>query len=139
MKLIRFGEPGNEKPGVIINDTFYNVSAFGEDYNESFFERDGLTRLKEFLKDKHHELPIIGADVRIGCPVARPSKIVCVGLNYAKHAAETNAPLPKEPILFLKSTTALSGPYDDVIIPKNSTKTDWEVELAVVIGKKQVT
>lgn len=136
MKLIRFGEPGHEKPGIIINDILYDVSAFGEDYNESFFEQDGLTRLTAFLKDKPHELSVISEDVRIGCPVARPSKIVCVGLNYAKHAAETNAQIPKEPILFLKSTTALSGPYDEVIIPKNSTKTDWEVELAVVIGKK---
>jgi len=136
MKLIRFGEPGHEKPGIIINDILYDVSAFREDYNESFFEQDGLTRLTAFLKDTSHELSVISEDVRIGCPVARPSKIVCVGLNYAKHATETNATLPKEPIIFLKSTTALSGPNDEVIIPKNSTKTDWEVELAVVIGKK---
>jgi len=74
--------------------------------------------------------------VRLGSPVARPSKIICIGLNYADHAKETKAAIPTEPIIFFKATTALSGPFDDVIIPKNSTKTDWEVELAVVIGKK---
>jgi len=81
-------------------------------------------------------LPEIPAGARMGCPVANPSKIVCIGLNYAKHAKETNAPIPKEPILFMKSTTAITGPYDPVMIPKNSVKTDWEVELAFVIGKK---
>ncbi|QEK51851.1 fumarylacetoacetate hydrolase family protein [Pedobacter aquae] len=136
MKLIRYGQAGKEKTGVIINDKRYDTSAFGEDYNEAFFENDGLNRLATFLKENEGNLPEVSASERLGSPVARPSKIVCIGLNYAKHAKETNAPIPAEPILFFKSTTALVGPNDDIIIPKNSVKTDWEVELAFVIGKK---
>src|SRR6201996_2303993 len=136
MKLIRFGNPGKEKTGVIINDTRYDTSAFGEDYNELFFETDGLTRLKKFLNENHGKLPKVAEGARLGSPIARPSKILCIGLNYADHARETNATVPAEPVLFMKSTTALVGPNDDVIIPKDSIKTDWEVELAVVIGKK---
>ncbi|WP_413669173.1 fumarylacetoacetate hydrolase family protein [Mucilaginibacter sp. Mucisp86] len=134
MKLIRFGEPGKEKPGVILNDKRYDVSAFGEDYTEQFFETDGLSRLADFIKD--NLLPEVAEGVRLGSPIARPSKLVCIGLNYADHAKETNAPLPPEPVIFMKSTTAIVGPFDDIMIPKNSVKTDWEVELAVVIGKK---
>lgn len=134
MKLIRFGEPGKEKTGVIINDKKYDTSAFGEDYGEAFFENDGLTRLSHFLEDSL--LPEITEDVRLGCPLMRPSKIVCIGLNYIDHAKETNATPPNEPVIFMKSTTAIVGPYDNIVIPKNSVKTDWEVELAVVIGKK---
>lgn len=134
MKLIRFGEAGKEKTGVIINDKKYDTSAFGEDYGESFFENDGLTRLSYFLEDSL--LPEITEEVRLGCPLARPSKIVCIGLNYVDHAKETNATSPTEPVIFMKSTTAITGPNDPIIIPKNSVKTDWEVELAVVIGKK---
>ncbi|MRX48123.1 fumarylacetoacetate hydrolase family protein [Pedobacter puniceum] len=136
MKLIRYGQAGKEKTGVIINDKRYDTSAFGEDYNEAFFENDGLNRLAAFLKENEGKLQEVSASERLGSPVARPSKIVCIGLNYAKHAKETNAPIPAEPILFFKSTTALVGPNDDIIIPKNSVKTDWEVELAFVIGKK---
>ncbi|UOE47574.1 fumarylacetoacetate hydrolase family protein [Mucilaginibacter sp. SMC90] len=134
MKLIRFGEIGKEKPGVILNDKKYDVSAFGEDYTEQFFETNGLSRLADFIKD--NLLPEVAEDVRLGSPIARPSKLVCIGLNYADHAKETNAPLPPEPVIFMKSTTAIVGPFDDIMIPKNSVKTDWEVELAVVIGKK---
>jgi 2,4-diketo-3-deoxy-L-fuconate hydrolase len=134
MKLIRFGESGKEKPGVILNDKKYDVSAFGEDYTEQFFETDGLSRLADFIKD--NLLPEVADSVRLGSPIARPSKLVCIGLNYADHAKETNAPLPPEPVIFMKSTTAIVGPFDDIMIPKNSVKTDWEVELAVVIGKK---
>ncbi|SHM54007.1 fumarylacetoacetate hydrolase family protein [Mucilaginibacter sp. OK098] len=134
MKLIRFGEAGKEKTGVIINDKKYDTSAFGEDYGEAFFENDGLTRLGYFLEDSL--LPEITEDVRLGSPLARPSKIVCIGLNYVDHAKETNATPPTEPVIFMKSTTALVGPFDNIIIPKNSVKTDWEVELAIVIGKK---
>jgi 2,4-diketo-3-deoxy-L-fuconate hydrolase len=134
MKLIRFGEAGKEKTGVIINDKKYDTSAFGEDYGEAFFENDGLTRLSYFLEDSL--LPEIMEDVRLGSPLARPSKIVCIGLNYVDHAKETNATPPTEPVIFMKSTTAIVGPFDDIIIPKNSVKTDWEVELAIVIGKK---
>lgn len=136
MKLIRFGEPGKEKTGIIINDKRYDTSAFGEDYNEHFFESDGLSRLSDFVKYNQHQLVEIGDNLRLGSPVARPSKIVCIGLNYKDHALETNATPPSEPVIFLKSTTAISGPDDDIMIPKNSIKTDWEVELAVVIGKK---
>jgi len=134
MKLIRFGEPGKEKTGVIINDKKYDTSAFGEDYNEAFFETDGLARLADFIDG--NMLPEVAEDIRLGSPFARPSKIVCIGLNYVDHARETNATPPTEPVIFMKSTTAIVGPNDDIVIPKNSRKTDWEVELAVVIGKK---
>jgi 2,4-diketo-3-deoxy-L-fuconate hydrolase len=136
MKLIRFGEINKEKPGIIINEEYYDTSAFGEDYNEHFFETDGLNRLLKFIESNIRQLPKVSKDIRLGSPVARPSKIICIGLNYADHAKETKANIPVEPIIFFKSTTALCGPNDDVIIPKNSKKTDWEVELAVVIGKK---
>ncbi|BAU52633.1 fumarylacetoacetate hydrolase family protein [Mucilaginibacter gotjawali] len=134
MKLIRFGEPGKEKTGVIVNDKKYDTSAFGEDYGEAFFETDGLNRLSYFIED--NLLTEIPVDARLGCPLARPSKIVCIGLNYVDHARETNATPPTEPVIFMKSTTAITGPNDNIVIPKNSVKTDWEVELAVVIGKK---
>ncbi len=136
MKLIRFGKSGEEKPGVAIDDNLYDASEFGEDYNEKFFETAGLSRLEKFLKGKKSTLPKIGSDIRLGSPVYRPSKIICIGLNYADHAKETNASTPTEPVVFLKATSSLCGPFDDIIIPKNSEKTDWEVELAVVIEKK---
>ena len=137
MKLIRFGAVGSEKPGVqLTNGSRIDVSAFGEDFDENFFGTDGIERLAEWLKTNEANCPTIGEDVRLGPPFCRPSKLVCVGLNYAKHAAEAGMAVPKEPVLFFKSTTAICGPNDDVIIPKNSEKTDWEVELAIVIGKK---
>ena len=134
MKLIRFGDAGREKTGVIINDKRFDTSAFGEDYNEQFFETDGLARLNDFVED--NMLPEVAGDVRLGSPMARPSKIVCIGLNYADHAKETNATPPTEPVIFMKATSSIVGPNDKIIIPKASVKTDWEVELAVVIGKK---
>lgn len=136
MKLIRYGAPGKEKPGVSINDVWYDVSALGGDYNEEFFENNGLERLDEFVKANQGKLIPVDPNERLGSPIARPSKIVCIGLNYVDHARETNAPIPTEPIIFMKSTTSMVGPFDDIVIPKNSEKTDWEVELAVVIGKK---
>ena len=136
MKLIRFGEAGKEKTGIVLDDKMYDTSAFGEDYNENFFENDGLHRLGLFIQANRNSLPPVKENTRLGSPVARPSKIVCIGLNYAKHAKETNAAIPAEPILFLKSTTALAGPDDDIIIPKNSVKTDWEVELSFVMSRK---
>lgn len=136
MKLIRHGELNKEKPGVIIDDVYYDASSFGEDFNEAFFESDGLARFKKFISDNEGKLPELSENVRLGSPVARPSKIVCIGLNYANHAQETGAALPAEPVVFMKATSALVGPFDDVVIPKNSVKTDWEVELAFVIGKK---
>lgn len=135
MKLIRFGEIGKEKPGVLIGEKRYDVSSIVSDFNESFFEENGLEKLQKAL-DSNPSLPEISADVRLGSPVARPSKIICIGLNYVDHCKETNAPIPTEPIIFFKSTTSLCGPDDDLIIPKNSEKTDWEVELAFVVGKK---
>ncbi|MBT1695829.1 fumarylacetoacetate hydrolase family protein [Fulvivirgaceae bacterium PWU4] len=135
MKLLRFGEPGKEKPGVLVDEKILDASSFGEDFGERFFETDGLSRLKKWLDTNQSTLPVVSG-VRFGAPFTRPSKIICVGLNYSDHAKETGATLPTEPILFFKSTTALTGPNDPVVIPRKSQKTDWEVELAVVIGKK---
>ncbi|HTM93769.1 MAG TPA: fumarylacetoacetate hydrolase family protein [Flavisolibacter sp.] len=136
MKLIRWINGSKTSTGIIIEDEHFDTSSFGEDYNEQFFENDGLSRLQNFVESNNGKLPKLSKDIHLASPVARPSKIVCIGLNYADHAKETNAQIPKEPIIFFKSTSALIGPNDDVIIPKNSKKTDWEVELAVVIGKK---
>ncbi|WP_221393195.1 fumarylacetoacetate hydrolase family protein [Dyadobacter sp. NIV53] len=138
MKLFRFGAFEQEKPGVELSDgTQIDVSAFGEDYNEKFFATDGVTRLSEWLKKNADSAPKVEEGFRFGSCIARPSKIVCIGMNYAKHAFESGATeLPKEPIIFFKATSALCGPNDNVIIPRNSEKTDWEVELAVIIGKK---
>lgn len=137
MKLFRFGEPTNEKTGVILSDgKKIDVSAFGEDYNENFFATNGIPRLADWLESNLESCAEVADDVRLASCVARPSKIICIGLNYAKHAAESGMAAPAEPVVFFKSTTALCGPNDDVIIPKNSVKTDWEVELAFVIGKK---
>lgn len=136
MKLLRFGESGKEKPGILMNEEILDVSAFGEDFGEKFLETNGPERLGTWLETNIAKLPKVKSGVRLGAPLGRPSKIICVGLNYTKHAFESNMPLPKEPILFFKSTTALCGPNDDLIIPRKSVKTDWEVELAVVIGKK---
>jgi 2,4-didehydro-3-deoxy-L-rhamnonate hydrolase len=136
MQLLRFGPAGKEKPGVAIDGQHYDVSPIGEDYDEKFFGTGGLERLKGFVERNKSSLDKVPAGARIGSPIARPSKIVCIGLNYADHAKESGAKIPEEPILFMKSTTSLVGPNDDVMIPKNSVKTDWEVELAVVIGSK---
>lgn len=137
MKLIRFGELGKEKPGVLLDSgKRIDVSAFGQDYTEQFFETDGLNQLQKWLANSSDSCPEVGINVRLGVPLVRPSKIVCVGLNYAQHAAESGMAIPTEPILFFKATSALVGPNDDLIIPKGSEKTDWEVELAIVIGKK---
>lgn len=137
MRLIRFGEFENEKPGVeLSNGTRLDVSSFCKDYNEEFFKNNGLAQLTDWLKINSSSAPRIDQAVRLGSPVARPSKIICIGLNYSDHAAEAGMKVPSEPIIFFKSTTSLCGPNDDVIIPKNSKKSDWEVELAFVIGKK---
>jgi 2-keto-4-pentenoate hydratase/2-oxohepta-3-ene-1,7-dioic acid hydratase in catechol pathway len=136
MKLIRFGETGKEKPGICINDINYDVSGFIHDYNAAFFTNGGLQHLAWMTEQHKTMLRKIPDGTRIGCPVATPSKIICIGLNYADHAKETGAATPPEPILFLKATSSVNGPYDDIIIPKDSVKTDWEVELAVVILKR---
>ena len=135
MKLIRFGEIGKEKPGILIGDKRLDVSSVVDDYNESFFENNGLDKLSAAIIG-NNSFPEVSQNIRLGSPVARPSKIICNGLNYVDHCIETNAPIPQEPIIFFKSTTALCGPDDSVVIPKNSTKTDWEVELAFVMSKK---
>ena len=137
MKLIRFGEVGKEKPGIILaNETRIDVSDFGSDYDELFFADNGIQRLKDWLEINKENCPVLNKSIRLGVPLVRPSKIVCVGLNYTKHAEESGMEIPKEPVLFFKATSALSGPFDKIVIPKNSKKTDWEVELAIIIGKK---
>jgi len=136
MKLIRYRENQQEKTGVVLDGKYYDTSSFGQDYDEKFFGTDGLSRLNTFVGKNAKTLRQLPDDVTLSAPIARPSKIVCIGLNYADHAKETGATPPPEPVIFMKATTALCGPFDDIIIPKNSVKTDWEVELAVVIGKK---
>lgn len=133
MRLIRFGEAGKEKPGLFAEDTYFDASGFFPDYDESFFANNGLEKLETLVRER--KLPEVSVS-RLGCPVHRPSKIVCIGLNYSDHAKETGATPPNEPVIFLKSTTAITGPNDPVMIPRDSVKTDWEVELALVIGKK---
>jgi len=137
MKLIRFGERGNEKPGLLLDDgTRVDVSATRMDYDEEFFGGDGVKRLRHWVEKNAGDLPRVESTVRLGAAICRPSKIVCIGLNYKDHAAETKQPIPTEPVIFLKATSALAGPNDPVMIPKGGTKLDWEVELAFVIGKE---
>lgn len=137
MKLIRFGDEGQIQPGIQLEDgTRVDVSAFGEDYTEAFFASNGLERLEKWLETNQSDCPAVDTTERWAPPVARPSKIVCVGLNYAKHAAESGMDVPKEPVLFFKATSSICGPNDPVMLPRNGHKTDWEVELAVVMSKK---
>jgi 2-keto-4-pentenoate hydratase/2-oxohepta-3-ene-1,7-dioic acid hydratase in catechol pathway len=137
MKLIRFGDPGKERPGVLVSDgTRVDASAFGADYNEAFFASGGLQRLRDWSEKNSASAPRVGDDVRLGPPICRPSKIVCIGLNFRDHAAETGAKIPTEPVIFFKSTTALVGPSDPLMIPKGADKVDWEVEFAIIIGKR---
>jgi 2,4-diketo-3-deoxy-L-fuconate hydrolase len=137
MKLIRFGEPGREKPGLQLEDgTRVDASAFGSDYDEAFFGGGGLARLREWSAANAARAPRVAAGTRLGPPVVRPSKIVCIGLNYRDHAAETGAQIPKEPVIFFKATSSLVGPDDDMVTPRGAEKVDWEVELAIVIGAR---
>jgi 2,4-didehydro-3-deoxy-L-rhamnonate hydrolase len=137
MKLIRFGNPDEEKPGLILADgNRIDASAFVTDYDERFFEADGLARLADWARHNSASAPRVDPSVRLGAPIARPSKIVCIGLNFRDHAAETGNPIPPEPVLFFKATTSLTGPNDAVVIPKNGSKLDWEVELAIIIAKR---
>lgn len=139
MKLIRYGEPGREKPGVIIDDvTRVNVSAFTPDYDEAFFTNDGLSRLERWLQERGASAPRVTQSIRLGPPIARPSKIVCIGLNFRDHARESKMEIPDEPVIFFKATSSLVGPDDDLVIPKGGKKVDWEVELGAVIGKQGV-
>lgn len=137
MKLCRFGDSGAEKPAVLLSSTErIDVSSAFHDFDENFFGSGGLSRLKEWLKHNAASAPHVPPQARVAPPVARPSKIICVGLNYREHAAETASPLPTEPMLFAKATTAICGAFDHLILPRGGEKTDWEVELAVVIGRR---
>jgi 2,4-didehydro-3-deoxy-L-rhamnonate hydrolase len=138
MKLFRYGVSGKERPGIMVADNeFRDLSLFGEDFDAEFLASGGIPRLKEWMTKNQGQCPLINMEAeRFGPPVKNPSKIVCIGLNYSDHAAETNASVPPEPVIFFKSTTAISGPNDPVTIPRNGKKTDWEVELALVIGKR---
>jgi 2,4-diketo-3-deoxy-L-fuconate hydrolase len=137
MKLIRVGSAGNEKPGVWLGENeWVNVSSLVADYDETFWVNPGIEKFESEFASQQQNLPRFEAGSRLGSPVGRPSKIICIGLNYTDHAKESNMPVPPEPIVFFKSTTAICGPNDPVQIPGNSEKTDWEVELAVVISKK---
>jgi 2,4-diketo-3-deoxy-L-fuconate hydrolase len=138
MYLTRIGPAGSERPVVLIDDTHYvDVADVVDDFDEAFFGSGGLSRLSVVVQERSaaKQLREFAGD-RIGAPIARPHQILCIGLNYSDHAAETGAPVPDEPILFTKSPNTLVGPYDDVRIPRGSTKLDWEVELGVVIGKR---
>jgi len=137
MKLIRKGEIGEETPGLLLPDgREVDVSAFGEDFDEVFFETDGMSRLIEWAEENAVSSPDFPDGMRPGSPIARPSKIVCIGLNYKDHAEESGVEIPEEPVIFFKATSAFCGPNDNLVIPRNSEKTDWEVELAFVIGKR---
>ena len=134
MKLIRFGTIENEKPGLLRADgSRIDVSQRVEDYDEAFFADGGLEQL---AAADLSACPVIPDDVRLGPPVKRPSKIVCIGLNFKDHAKEGGMEVPSEPVVFFKATSSLVGPNDDLVIPRGGEKTDWEVELAVVIRKK---
>jgi 2-keto-4-pentenoate hydratase/2-oxohepta-3-ene-1,7-dioic acid hydratase in catechol pathway len=136
MKLFRFGNPGQEKPGVVWKNQHCSVAHVVIDYNEAFFDEGGMQNLSDWLTINGNSLTPLEDSFRFGPVIARPSKIVCIGLNYEDHARETGAAIPLEPVVFMKSTTAIIGPNDDVMLPEGSLKTDWEVELAVVMGKK---
>jgi len=135
MKLIRFGNKGSEKPGILDDENIRrDVSHLFSDWNNDFFENDGLNKL-EAIEDISL-LPVVDEAARWAAPVARPGKAICIGLNYSDHAAETGAKIPEEPIVFMKAANTVVGPYDNILIPRKSKKTDWEVELAVVIKKE---
>jgi len=137
VKLIRFGKRGSEKPGVLVNDVRRDLSLEFRDWGSDFFATGGLNALKELLLRRS---PGTFAEVpdseRWGAPIARPHKIICIGLNFHDHARESGMEAPEEPILFMKATNTVVGPYDDLLIPRRSKKTDWEVELGVVIAKE---
>src|SRR5947208_5403246 len=137
MKLIRFGDPGKERPGVLLQDgTRVDVSDVVSDFDEEFFGNGGLKELGAWAQKNAASSGRVPHSLRLGPPIRRPSKIVCIGLNYRDHAAETKAEPPNEPVLFFKATTSLVGPNDPLMMPKGSSKVDWEVELAVIIGKR---
>ena len=133
MKLVRFGKVGQEKPGVQTTKGILDLSKDFKDWDNAFFQNNGLENLKKKLNQNQY--PVVSSQERIGSCVARPYKIICIGLNYFDHAKESGMPVPAEPIVFMKATNTISGPFDPIIIPPKSVKTDWEVELGIVIGK----
>lgn len=136
MKLIRFGPAGHEKPGICLEDgTRLDLSGHFPDWNHAFFASDGINRLRELLATHSEQLLPVPHDARWASPVPRPGALICIGLNYSDHARESGMAIPAEPIVFMKATNTVIGPYDDVHIPRRSQKTDWEVELAIIIGK----
>jgi 2-keto-4-pentenoate hydratase/2-oxohepta-3-ene-1,7-dioic acid hydratase in catechol pathway len=136
MKLIRYGEPGRERPGLQLdNGERIDASAFGQDYDEAFFGGGGLAALGDWAAREAPRAPRVANDTRLGPPIGRPSKIVCIGLNFRDHAAESGMALPSEPVIFFKATSSIVGPDDALVIPRNATKVDWEVELAAVIDR----
>lgn len=136
MKLIRFGPAGDERPGLFYKGRRVDASDIVPEYDLSFLEDGGLKALRDWADTEVGSAPTVSDDVRLGPPIARPGKIICIGLNFSDHAAESDMEIPEEPVIFFKAPSALSGPNDDVVLPKGSTKTDWEVELAVVIGQE---
>ena len=137
MKLIRHGEAGRERPGVLLADgTRLDATSFGRDYDEAFFGDSGLDSLQEWVKNNSSAALRLSPSARLGPPICRPSKIVCIGLNFRDHASESKMEIPAEPVIFFKATTSLAGPNDSLVIPRNAMKVDWEVELAIVIGKR---
>ncbi|NQZ58154.1 MAG: fumarylacetoacetate hydrolase family protein [Lentisphaeraceae bacterium] len=137
MKLIRLGEVGKEIPAIITeNGELLDVSAYIKDFDGDFFTQNGLDKLAQLIAEKSADLPRLSHDLRCGMPVKNPGKVICVGLNFKDHAAESGMAEPDEPVLFFKATSALCGPNDNLVLPMNSTKVDWEVELAVIIGKR---
>jgi len=137
LKLTRIGAVGREKPAVLTADgRFLDASGVAPDYDPAFFASDGLARLAAAVATGDLPEQRNAVNERVGAPVARPGKIVCIGLNYHDHARETNAEIPAEPVVFMKASNTVVGPNDEVLVPRMSTKTDWEVELAVVVGHK---
>ena len=136
MKLIRFGAPGREKPGILVDGVRRDLSATFRDWDRDFFEGEGLGELAKAVRGGVSGFPEVAEGERWGACIARPGKVLCIGLNYKDHAREQGLELPKEPVLFMKATNTVVGPYDDVLIPRKSKKTDYEVELGVVIGKR---
>jgi 2-keto-4-pentenoate hydratase/2-oxohepta-3-ene-1,7-dioic acid hydratase in catechol pathway len=138
MKLLRFGHAGEEKPGLQLEDgSWIDASDFGMDWDHKFFaDPSNLERLRAWALVNADSAPEVKKGTRLGSAVARPGKLVCIGLNFSDHAEESGMDIPTEPIVFFKATSAMCGPNDNVVIPKSSEKTDWEVELAFVVGKK---
>ncbi len=134
MKLVRYGQVGKEKPGLIdAQGKLRDLSSVIKDVTPDQLSDKALAKLAKVKIDK---LPLVRGKPRMGCPVAQIGKFIAIGLNYADHAAESNMPIPKEPIVFMKTTSCIQGPDDDVMLPKGSKKSDWEVELGIVIGTR---